>query len=452
MCARVLLLLFLVSTSWLQRTASWGQDQQHHLSEDEGDVKWGYVKEMIDNISATARQRTMAYTAELGLMLDRANATMQAFHARSLANFRELTANSTTVNAEYFQKQWRSLNRPSLLPQKERFTVLHHTDSLGLHRLYRVMRAQEQLEALGHAYAVLYRRPRTVINGSTDDAHLDTLRALLPGLDVFVSTDGRDDAVALARSWFRASNSTRAAADSGVYWVLGLDVEWVGSLPHVLTSLGRDRARRGPLAVLSVGCVDADKEKVAPASVAAKAATAAAGAVSDVSPGLGMSSRMRQQLRLCRQSLRNLVSRAVSTSRLTLHWLVARLWGRVNEAPKRSCGEGVLAVSRAVLAGDLGEGSSSVTGLFNAALASEGTRAATRDGTRYGVINSLLHADFLHGGECQDCGCSEAGGSNDTLTRSFFSSIKEGYLKQVLPFSPGLLFRCGDKCDYDNDV
>ena len=555
-------------------------------------------KDMVKSITQVTKHFHQQYNAELDLLLDRANATMQAWHARNLVNFEQLKNLTATQQlawqvefdkqAELFRARMRGLNRalqlqgegPALLPPAQRFTVLHHTDSLRLHRLYRIMRAREQLEALGHRYVVLYHRSApsastaAAANASftsppdAAEAQLATLRALLPNLSVFVSEAcaGRRaqaqagacwddagsyssyDAVSLVSEWFRGdsaapSNATAAGggnggeeasssssssssspsswssssapapeADSGLFWVLSLDVEWVGSLPHVLMQLGRDRSSRGPVGVLSLGCVDNEEEEGRERGVA-EGAEGADGAASVRHSGRGAGKGAGRGaasgvVRLWRRfSPARLVAKAAKALRLLFSWLsgwLQRLRGRQGERPKHICGGGVWAVSRAVLerggggggGGDLnGTGTgTAVARLFNAVLSAD-TASEARDATRYGLGSSLLHSDFgrtLHSdapcGACGHCwadpiqaasgpgpgpgpgaggagaaasstGC---GGDNpeEVAARRSFAATKESYRKQQAGyrynkgglFVPGVLFRCADACDYELHV
>ena len=512
----LLLLLVLPLLLGLQRGGYVRAFEVDEAGSDEGGASSALLitwREMVDSVQTMTRkvqQSVEETTKELEVQ-------MQAFHARNLAMFelmkqsheasstgwRDAIERQTEIFKVRVNRALRSVS--SSLQPTERFTLLHYTDSLTLPRLYRVLRAKEQVESLGHRYALLYiSRPDA---DAADEALVaqTMIRQLLPSnFSMHVVNLVGDKNVSLAntlvaavREWYGQQHQELnqqdedlsrlaqkedgldrdegAVGDSGdLVWVASLEMDWLGSLPQTLHQLGQGRGSANPTfrytpQFVGVGCVSSGA-----AGSKNSTASAAANAAGEGAPEANAARDVATKTEKKRST--HIIHRLVSTLRQLpllrfLRWVLNLLLSRRSalsseekEDPLRDrdfCYPDLWRVSGHFLRSSTllqANKSTTVVDLFNEAKSA----GIVQDATAYGLEAGLLSADSFAPPHCSHGVAAEATAQTcqlGTIDRDEWSAAKEQFrLMRITAKSgivyapPGVLIRDADRHDFELHV
>jgi hypothetical protein len=478
-----ILLLLLVLSLLLPRFAAAEEDgvdvfdEEDAASEGEFSITWREMIEAISNVTKILQQSMESTSRELDVV-------MQSWHARNLQLFEKMKQTSEQSNVAWkdaFERQAALFKTrvDSALKQvssfaaddpKDRFILLHHTDEITLPRLYRILRAKEQVEALGHRYVLLHRFRGDDADGQEEEKRrrgLLVVQALMPQISssspLELGGGGRgdpSDVIGLVREWLRSSNST-AELEFEHIWAVSLDLDWLGSLPRALVQLGNGRtstkpAFRYPSNFVGLGCVAGTNSTTDTftTTTIANFSTAAATARQNEA---GVA-QVREWGRRLSKALR-----ALFPLRL-VRWFVGLLSGPARpldplSRPADFCFLDVWRSSRAFLLERNGGVCSSPTSCFNAARSAHMAQDATAYGLEYGLLSahafSLPQCPWGSPPVASETTCALAG----PLGREEWSSAKDQFrllrikAKSGIVYAPpGVLFRNADRTDFELDI
>lgn len=441
-------------------------------AEGEFSITWREMIEAISNVTKILQQSMESTSRELDVV-------MQSWHARNLQLFEQMKQSSEQSNVawkEAFERQAalfktrvdRALKQVSSFTAedpKDRYILVHHTDEITLPRLYRILRAKEQVEALGHRYVLLQRFRGDDSDNQEEEKRrrgLLVVQALMPQHSSSSSLElgggGRgdpDDIVGLVREWLRTSNSS-AEKEFEHIWAVSLDLDWLGSLPRALAQLGHGRtstkpAFRYPSSFVGLGCVVGTNATTVTSTTARNISTAAT-TVQQGETGVAL---VRAWVRHLGRALR-----ALSPLRL-VRWLAGLLSRPVRPPDPLSrsadfCFSDVWRSDRAFLLETSGDACFSPTSCFNAARGADLAQDATAYGVEYGLLSarafSLPQCPWGSPPVASETTCALAGpvGKEEWIAaRDQFRLLRIKAKSGIVYAPPGVLFRNADRTDFE---
>ena len=477
-------------------------------------VSWREMVESIRKVTRKVKKSVEEATKELEL-------TMQAYHIRNLQVFEQMKLSGESSSqtwreaiekrTDLFKARANSALRQMTfsyqpLDAKDRFTVLHYADSLSLPRLYRVLRAKEQVESLGHRYALLLipragEQGKEGVDASIELDGLSTVIQLLPdnsSVTVIPSVVGGESSLVDAvRLWhakaqinfLKSTAGTTAASEAfdpgasagssktyaayDLVWVVSLEMDWLGSLPQALLQLGKGRRTINPAfqytpKLIGVGCVSriprtnqsssSNPNHVAPPFRLAQSSGVGGAEVVAASPRT-LSALIRHLTALARQlSPLRLLRWAMGITKSLTSWRpVGETHDDNNDLRERDfCYPDLWRVSSDLLSG--GTNASTVAELWNAARGS----GSAHDASSFGREMGLLSLQAFARPNCTTSAVDEEGScsSNDcvrgAVSKAEWTAAKEQFLalrivaKSGIVYSPsGVLFRNADLHDFE---
>lgn len=436
-------------------------------------ISWREMVDSIINMTKTIQNSVERSTKELDL-------TMQAFHASNLLLFEQMKQSREESNqtwkdafekqAELFKNQVnRAIQQVSslqVLDSKDRFTVLHYTESISLSHLYRILRAKQQVESQGHRYELLYYSP--VANDQTE-RNLRIVKDLMPSnfttnFFTFGDVGENNSAVAIVRYWYvhrrnhhqqDEGQGLHAPPSSEQFWVVSLDLDWLGSLPQALYQLqGRETSKpsfRYPPDFIGFGCVSANIS-MSENNNAGNANDSRSTSDSDKSPASSARSFGIKGF------IRNLivVARFVSPLRF-IRWIsmmfAPRPLDHLQVKERDFCYSDLWRISDDLLKSS--SDFSTVVGCFNAAQ----TRGKVLDARAHGLEFGLLSARAFPYPSCTRTIHNTSSCEVANITKAEWVAAKEQYrllrinaISGIVYTPPGILFRASDRNDFELHV